>query len=153
MVLIRTSSQLCFTEINGTVTNGGNDDDDDDDDEKGKDGDKTPMKNVSKFDNKADIIYQKDASFSAVLDTRPDTETKNLVTTDRNPSANLSSDGDTSRSNYSSCVKSCGGSGVCILEASDSDDQVDSNQRCQCVLGKTGSHCQAGKNAVIYCLL
>lgn len=128
--------------------------------------------NTSKVDDRADIIYQKDASFSAVLDTRRNVEDNAIATVaveavhfitttatsssssnfenktfSQSASAKWSPSVESFRANDSSCAKSCG-AGSCIIEVADSDDDdidADSNQRCQCILGKTGPNCQTGK--------
>lgn len=116
------------------------------------------VKTLSKVDDRADIIYQKDTSFSAVLDTRRDindnqTETvRFLLTTSKlnyeqktapqNESLKLSTED--FHLNEPLCARSCG-TGICVLEASESEEIADTSQRCQCVLGKTGVNCQAGK--------
>lgn len=138
-------------------------------------------KSLSKVDDRADIIYQKDASFSAVLDTRKvsfaandsnDSEAVSFVTSSTAPGVNferkvflenaagaarttttavtVKSSTESFRLNDPSCVKSCGPTGTCILEVSESDDSSSANQRCQCVLGKTGSNCQTGKNEMFF---
>lgn len=139
--------------------------------------------NISQVDDRADIIYQKDASFSAVLDTRQQvaapspatdafdsnaiveavrfvtstssTTAASIISSSNNTSvastdAARSTTGQNSRySDATTCLKNCG-AGTCVVQASDSDvadnqiTSVESNQRCQCILGKTGANCQTG---------
>ncbi len=117
------------------------------------------VKTLSQVDDRVDIIYQKDTSFSAALDPRTDVNDSKLeavgplvVTTvsddeqktlARRESTDLSTT-ESSRSAESTCVRSCG-NGTCVLEVPDPDNADDTSQRCQCVLGKAGSNCQAGK--------
>lgn len=116
-------------------------------------------------DERPGIIYQKDASISAILDVRP-----NVTERNKNKSANtvrfIATGNFKSNSsspsvihipterkrvnNKSLCLKNCG-SGKCSVEVNDVDNAV-SSSRCHCVLGKTGSNCQTGrfKNSIIY---
>lgn len=123
------------------------------------------VKILSNIDERPDVIYQKDASFSAVLDTYQDGLENNVNSSEAvrfivNTSLSPTSDqiimlANTSSSYYSStterlqksdpvCSKSCG-AGTCLLDTTEVDDSAIVNQRCQCVLGKTGVNCQAGK--------
>ncbi|XP_065220791.1 pikachurin-like [Planococcus citri] len=151
--------------------------------------------NISEVDDRADIIYQKDTSFSAVLDTRKEaapvdsnaiedavhfitstastssisisspsaaaaTSTTNssvISTITESSTANTSNTSTFARSSSNqnlvrnsdstTCLKNCG-AGTCIVQVSDADTDSDadaddeSNQRCQCVLGKSGPNCQ-----------
>lgn len=123
------------------------------------------VKVLSNVDERPDVIYQKDVSFSAVLDTYQDGSENNvnnseavrfIVNTSLRPISNqIIMPANTSSSYYSStterlhksdpvCSKSCG-AGTCLVDTSEVDDPAIVNQRCQCVLGKTGVNCQAGK--------
>lgn len=113
----------------------------------------------SVVDDRLDIIYQKDASFSASLDVPKDTKenrsvsnvtdsvtfiTRNKFSQYQNLSF-VSTSTEAVRTNDSTlCARSCG-TGTCLVETTEQGSDDDYSQRCQCTLGKTGSNCQAGK--------
>ncbi|KAK7598250.1 hypothetical protein V9T40_006485 [Parthenolecanium corni] len=119
-------------------------------------------KNPSVVDDRIDIIYQKDASFSASLDVPKDAKevrnvnnvtksvtfvTRNKFSQHTNVSHQSTSTEATHVNDSTLCAKSCG-TGICLMEIAEQDSDSDSSQRCQCTLGKTGSNCQA----VYHCL-
>ena len=105
-----------------------------------------------------DILYQKDASFSAELDTSndlsvlpsptvEDTEKKVQFVTTQSPNleqkvpSSTGSDGHTTESlratDVTPCLLDCGPGGACAVDPG--------IQRCQCPLGRGGYHCDTGK--------
>jgi hypothetical protein len=114
-----------------------------------------------------DILYQKDASFSAELDTSGDVRGNNVLpsptveemekkvqfVTTQSPNleqkvpSSTGSDEHTTESlramDMVPCLLDCGVGGSCTMDAVDSDRS--GAQRCQCPLGRGGSHCQTGQ--------
>lgn len=119
------------------------------------------------IEEEEDILYQKDASFSAELDTSgdvrgnivlpsptsEDTEKKVQFVTTQSPNLEQkvpSSTGSNEQTTESlrvtdvvPCLLDCGVGGSCAMDAVDSDRPGE--QRCQCPLGRGGRHCQAGQ--------
>jgi hypothetical protein len=115
-----------------------------------------------------DIIYQKDASFSAELDTSDDVrgnsvlspptvdevekKVRFLTTQSPNleqkvPGSSAPSDGHTTESLHAAdatpCLLDCGVGGSCAIDHV--DPSRPGQQRCQCPLGRGGNHCEMGK--------
>jgi hypothetical protein len=114
-----------------------------------------------------DILYQKDASISAELDANSDVrgnsvmpspvveevEKKVQFVTTQSPNleqkvpSSTGGDGHTTESlratDMTPCLLDCGVGGTCITEPVDSGRP--GQQRCQCPLGRGGSHCDLGK--------
>lgn len=116
------------------------------------------------MDERPDIIYQKDASFSATLDIHLDVsgnksrDSQTTVSSSKNssfqtttsPSSNSFSinviDESATKSYHngqSTCANNCG-SGKCLIDINDVEDATNLNPRCRCMLGKTGVDCQTG---------
>jgi hypothetical protein len=118
-------------------------------------------------EDEEDILYQKDASFSAELDTSGDIRGNNILypamadevekkvqfLTTQSPNleqkvpGSTPSDGHTTESlraaDMAPCLLDCGVGGSCTVEAVDTSRP--SQQRCQCPLGRGGNHCETGK--------
>jgi hypothetical protein len=114
-----------------------------------------------------DILYQKDASFSAELDTSGDVRGNSVLSsptveevekkvqflTTQSPNleqkvpGSTASDGHTTESlratDMTPCVLDCGVGGSCTMDPVDSSRP--GQQRCQCPLGRGGNRCEAGK--------
>lgn len=114
-----------------------------------------------------DILYQKDASFSAELDTSGDirgnsvlsspkadgVEKKVQFLTTQSPNleqkvpGSTASDGHTTESlraaDTTPCLLDCGVGGSCTFEPL--DPSRPGQQRCQCPLGRGGDHCETGE--------
>jgi hypothetical protein len=113
-----------------------------------------------------DILYQKGASFSAELDTTGDVransalpsptveevEKKVQFVTTQSPNleqkvpSSTGSDEHTTESlratDMTPCLLDCGAGGTCTMDPVDSGRP--GQQRCQCPLGRGGSHCETG---------
>jgi hypothetical protein len=114
-----------------------------------------------------DIIYQKDASFSAELDTSGDVRGNSVISpptvddvekkvqflTTQSPNleqkvpGSTPSDGHTTESlraaDTTPCLLDCGVGGSCTSEPVDLSGP--GQQRCQCPLGRGGNRCESGK--------
>jgi len=119
------------------------------------------------IDEEEDILYQKDASISAELDENNDVrgnsvmpspgveevEKKVQFVTTQSPNleqkvpGSTGGDGHTTESLRATdmipCLLDCGVGGTCTTEPLDSGRP--GQQRCQCPLGRGGSHCDLGK--------
>ncbi|KAJ9583133.1 hypothetical protein L9F63_022525 [Diploptera punctata] len=120
------------------------------------------------LEEEEDILYQKDASFSAELDTSNDIDSGNnmvaspsaeeiekkvqFVTTqspnlEQKVPGSTGSDGHTTESLHATditpCLLDCGAGGTCTVEPVDSGRP--GLQRCQCPLGRGGNRCETGE--------
>lgn len=100
-------------------------------------------------DEDDDILYQKDASFSAHLDLgqedvspSPSDLLEESTTTLLQDNVHFLPAGATFSPPQQSCLLDCG-VGVCSLVSGTEESQ--GIQRCQCPLGRTGKHCELGE--------
>lgn len=115
-----------------------------------------------------DILYQKDASFSAELDTSGDVrgnsvlpsatveevEKKVQFVTTQSPNLEQKVPSSTADDEHTTeslrvtdvvpCLLDCGVGGSCTMDTVDSKNS--GVQRCQCPLGRGGSHCETGQS-------
>jgi hypothetical protein len=119
------------------------------------------------FEEEEDILYQKDASFSAELDTSDDIRGNNVLypamadevakkvqflmtqspNLEQKVPGSTPSDGHTTESlraaDMAPCLLDCGVGGSCTLEPV--DPSRPSQQHCRCPLWRGGKHCETGK--------
>ena len=119
------------------------------------------------IEEEEDILYQKDASISAELDATSDVRGNSIIpssvveevdkkvqfVTTQSPNleqkvpSSTGGDGHTTESlratDMTPCLLDCGVGGTCTTEPVESGRP--GQQRCQCPLGRGGSHCDLGK--------